>query len=117
MIKEYQFYSDKFRFIFWLDRFIFEGKRVSCGIFLKPFFLDRLSWIPIFTADTSKHISGRLCSSSVGHRGKFGHEFVEFEFNSSGRLRYANNSNYKSDSVIRKEGMNKAQLFNMVSYC
>ncbi|KAJ8602032.1 hypothetical protein CTAYLR_002725 [Chrysophaeum taylorii] len=39
----------------------------------------------------------------VGHKGKFGHEFVEFEFQPNGKLRYANNSNYKNDSMIRKE--------------
>ena len=41
---------------------------------------------------------------SVGHKGKYGHEFLEFEFRPDGRLRYANNSNYKSDILIRKEG-------------
>ena len=39
----------------------------------------------------------------VGHKGKFGHEFMEFEFNPDGVLRYANNSNYKNDTMIRKE--------------
>ncbi|KAI9330943.1 hypothetical protein BDR26DRAFT_870757 [Obelidium mucronatum] len=39
----------------------------------------------------------------VGHMGKFGHEFLEFEFRPDGKLRYANNSNYKNDSMIRKE--------------
>ena len=62
----------------------------------------------------------------VGHKGKFGHEFLEFEFRPegkemfqslsvslinfltffflfSGKLRYANNSNYKNDVMIRKE--------------
>ncbi len=39
----------------------------------------------------------------VGHTGRFGHEFLEFELRSDGRLRYANNSNYKSDLMIRKE--------------
>lgn len=80
----------------------------------------------------------------VGHKGKFGHEFLEFEFrpdgeerggtgtgrgarrglrsgrgprpgrplrcrglmsalSSAGKLRYANNSNYKNDVMIRKE--------------
>eukprot|EP00800_Vazella_pourtalesii_P012321 TRINITY_DN29126_c0_g1_i1.p1 TRINITY_DN29126_c0_g1~~TRINITY_DN29126_c0_g1_i1.p1 ORF type:complete len:150 (+),score=34.18 TRINITY_DN29126_c0_g1_i1:64-513(+) len=39
----------------------------------------------------------------VGHKGKFGHEFLEFEFQPSGKLRYANNSNYKKDIMIRKE--------------
>mmetsp|Transcript_18960 Transcript_18960/g.26258 ORF Transcript_18960/g.26258 Transcript_18960/m.26258 type:complete len:147 (-) Transcript_18960:149-589(-) len=39
----------------------------------------------------------------VGHKGKFGHEFLEFELRPDGKLRYANNSNYKNDSLIRKE--------------
>ena len=39
----------------------------------------------------------------VGHKGKFGHEFLEFEFRPNGMLRYANNSNYKNDTLIRKE--------------
>jgi protein mago nashi len=39
----------------------------------------------------------------VGHRGKFGHEFLEFEIRDDGRLRYANSSHYKSDVTIRKE--------------
>ena len=39
----------------------------------------------------------------VGHRGKFGHEFLEFELRPDGKLRYANNSNYKNDTMIRKE--------------
>ena len=42
--------------------------------------------------------------NSVGHKGQYGHEFLEFEFRKDGRLRYANNSNYKSDKLIRKEG-------------
>ena len=48
---------------------------------------------------------------SVGHRGKFGHEFMEFEFNPDGRLRYANDSKYKNDVIIRKEAfVSKAVL-------
>ena len=39
----------------------------------------------------------------VGHKGKYGHEFLEFEVTSEGRLRYANNSNYKKDELIWKE--------------
>ncbi|GAA94170.1 uncharacterized protein L969DRAFT_93551 [Mixia osmundae IAM 14324] len=38
----------------------------------------------------------------TGHTGMHGHEFLEFEF-SKGLLRYGNNSNYRSDSLIRKE--------------
>jgi len=39
----------------------------------------------------------------VGHQGKFGHEYLEFELSSNGRLRYANSSNYKGANMIRKE--------------
>ncbi|CDR95222.1 mago nashi protein, putative [Babesia bigemina] len=39
----------------------------------------------------------------VGHEGKFGHEFLEFELTSDGKLRYTNNSNYRKDSMIKKE--------------
>lgn len=39
----------------------------------------------------------------VGHQGRFGHEFLEFEFRPDGKMRYANNSNYKHDSLIKKE--------------
>ncbi|KAJ3363883.1 Protein mago nashi 2 [Allomyces arbusculus] len=39
----------------------------------------------------------------VGHTGRYGHEFLEFEFQSNGKLRYRNNSNYKNDTMIRKE--------------
>jgi len=41
--------------------------------------------------------------NSVGHRGMFGHEFLEFEFHSNGKLRYSNNSHYKNEKMIRKE--------------
>eukprot|EP01123_Difflugia_compressa_P007003 TRINITY_DN1944_c0_g2_i1.p1 TRINITY_DN1944_c0_g2~~TRINITY_DN1944_c0_g2_i1.p1 ORF type:complete len:167 (-),score=34.14 TRINITY_DN1944_c0_g2_i1:62-514(-) len=39
----------------------------------------------------------------VGHKGMFGHEFLEFEFRPNGKLRYANNSRYKNETLIRKE--------------
>ncbi|KAG9295651.1 hypothetical protein G9A89_002969 [Geosiphon pyriformis] len=35
--------------------------------------------------------------------GRYGHEFLEFELRADGRCRYANNSNYRNDSLIRKE--------------
>jgi protein mago nashi len=57
---------------------------------------------------------------STGHQGMHGHEFLEFEYSHGeisygmssvladqilgvGRIRYANNSNYRNDSLIRKE--------------
>jgi len=45
----------------------------------------------------------------VGHKGKFGHEFMEFEINPSGLLRYANNSKYKNAKMIRKQGTKTEQ--------
>jgi hypothetical protein len=65
----------------------------------------------LFISDKSP-TSPPLCCilNSVGHRGKFGHEFMEFEFKEDGKLRYANNSNYKKDSMIRKEGKSKAPV-------
>ena len=45
------------------------------------------------------------CRYYQGHKGKFGHEFIEFEFRPNGELRYSNNSAYKSkgqQDVIRK---------------
>lgn len=39
----------------------------------------------------------------VGHKGKYGHEFLEFEFRPDGRLRYGNNSNYKNHVMVRQE--------------
>lgn len=43
-----------------------------------------------------------------GHSGRFGHEFLEFDFKYQGdgrscSLRYANNSQYRNDQLIRKE--------------
>lgn len=39
----------------------------------------------------------------MGHKGRFGHEFLEFEISNNGKLRYANDSKYKGDLMIRKE--------------
>ncbi|KAJ1915133.1 hypothetical protein H4219_004466, partial [Mycoemilia scoparia] len=38
-----------------------------------------------------------------GHVGRFGHEFIEFEVNGDGLLRYANNTSYRKDGMIRKQ--------------
>ncbi|ORX67051.1 Mago nashi protein, partial [Linderina pennispora] len=37
-----------------------------------------------------------------GHKGRFGHEFLRFDIDGYGNLRYANQSNYRRDSIIRK---------------
>lgn len=55
------------------------------------------------------------CRYYVGHKGKFGHEFMEFEITSDGKLRYANNSNYKNDFMIRKEGT-QAEIFIILAF-
>uniref|UniRef100_A0A8C4M7Y2 Protein mago nashi homolog 2 n=1 Tax=Equus asinus TaxID=9793 RepID=A0A8C4M7Y2_EQUAS len=49
--------------------------------------------------------SGFFLRYYVGHKGKFGHEFLEFEFRPDGKLRYANNSNYKNDAYVHKSVM------------
>lgn len=56
------------------------------------------------TSTTAPPRAAASPARSTGHKGKFGHEFMEFEFKPNGRLRYANNSNYKNDMIIRKEG-------------
>ncbi len=56
-----------------------------------------------FMCAISKFFNYLTLLFSVGHKGKYGHEFLEFEFRPNGRLRYANNSNYKDDFLIRKE--------------
>lgn len=38
----------------------------------------------------------------TGQKGRFGHEFFRFEINQDGLLKYANNSNYRRDKIIRK---------------
>ncbi|KAK9383968.1 Mago nashi protein [Kockiozyma suomiensis] len=57
------------------------------------------------TADRAEPFYVRYYS---GHAGKFGHEFLEFDVRVQGDgrsalVRYANNSNYRNDSLIRKE--------------
>uniref|UniRef100_A0A7N5KM46 Uncharacterized protein n=1 Tax=Ailuropoda melanoleuca TaxID=9646 RepID=A0A7N5KM46_AILME len=37
----------------------------------------------------------------VGHKGSFDHRFPQFQFPPDGKLRYANNSNYTNDVMIR----------------
>ena len=79
---------------------------------------NRNSWLTQTLEITRyQNVSGRIPASllvwflfhcvisSVGHKGKYGHEFMEFEFMADGTLRYANNSNYKNDVIIRKEGL------------
>jgi protein mago nashi len=39
----------------------------------------------------------------VGHHSRHGHEFTEFEMYESGKLRYANHSNYMNEPMIRRE--------------
>ncbi|KIV78671.1 hypothetical protein PV11_06298 [Exophiala sideris] len=54
-----------------------------------------------------------------GHSGRFGHEFLEFDFRTIGdgrsaTARYANNSNYRNDSLIRKEMCVSALLISEI---
>eukprot|EP00953_Heterococcus_sp_UTEX-ZZ885_P010659 6222-Heterococcus_DN1.PRE.4 len=42
-------------------------------------------------------------SRSIGHKGQFGHERLEFQLRFDGKLRYINQSNYKGGALIQKE--------------
>jgi Mago nashi protein len=44
-----------------------------------------------------------MCAHSIGHKGQFGHERLEFQLRFDGKLRYINQSNYKGGTVIQKE--------------
>ncbi|KAM9987186.1 hypothetical protein ACTFIY_011611 [Dictyostelium cf. discoideum] len=57
----------------------------------------------ILKTETQKQKDDFYLRYYVGHKGKYGHEFLEFEFRSGNKLRYANNSHYKSENLIRKE--------------
>lgn len=61
-----------------------------------------LNYFQILVRICIVEVASQLTPISTGHSGKHGHEFLEFEY-SHGRLRYANNSNYRNDSLIRKE--------------
>eukprot|EP01028_Stygiella_incarcerata_P004243 TRINITY_DN1912_c0_g1_i2.p1 TRINITY_DN1912_c0_g1~~TRINITY_DN1912_c0_g1_i2.p1 ORF type:complete len:148 (-),score=39.56 TRINITY_DN1912_c0_g1_i2:37-480(-) len=54
----------------------------------------------------------------VGHKGKFGHEFLEFEVRPNGFFRYANGTKYRKDSIIRKRAIVQplvlSELANMI---
>ncbi|KAJ1894651.1 hypothetical protein LPJ66_005060 [Kickxella alabastrina] len=49
-----------------------------------------------------------------GHQGRFGNEFFRFEITSNGHLQYANNSNYRRDSIIRKQLTLSPALLNEI---
>ena len=51
-----------------------------------------------------------LLSRSVGHKGKFGHEFLEFEFRPDGKLRYANKCASATGSLASSAGRANANL-------
>ena len=76
-------------------------------------FRDNLYYTDISTcySDSPTYFGPLHTMFSTGHSGKHGHEFLEFEY-SHGRLRYANNSNYRNDSLIRKESVFYSRFFN-----
>lgn len=43
------------------------------------------------------------CRYYVGHMGRYGHEFLEFEIRADGTLRYNNHSKYRGNEMIKKE--------------
>lgn len=49
-----------------------------------------------------------------GHRGRYGHEFLEFEIKEDGMLRYANNSNYRSEDIIKKQARLSPEVLEII---
>lgn len=39
----------------------------------------------------------------AGHTGRYGNEFLEFEIKEDGTVRYANNSHYRNENIIKKQ--------------
>ncbi|CCW68198.1 unnamed protein product [Phytomonas sp. Hart1] len=39
----------------------------------------------------------------AGHTGRYGNEFLEFELKDDGTLKYANNSQYRNENIIKKQ--------------
>lgn len=39
----------------------------------------------------------------AGHTGRYGNEFLEFELKDDGTLKYANNSRYRNENIIKKQ--------------
>ena len=81
------------------------GAAMVSDIFFHPRLASYTRSIVYFTSS--------VIYSSTGHSGKHGHEFLEFEY-SHGRLRYANNSNYRNDSLIRKESESQLPYLNAI---
>lgn len=77
------------------------SQRTCVFVFGRPF-LPPSSMALLLWATMTEHDEFYL-RYYVGHRGQFGHEFMEFELYPSGKLRYANHSRYKDDSLIRKQ--------------
>jgi hypothetical protein len=88
-----------FTFVWWI---IFHSINMNQIIFETSFGTNQLETSILFQFILSKLLNS---TNSVGHKGRFGHEFLEFEFRPSGKLRYANNSHYKQEVMIRKEGI------------
>ncbi|KNH09453.1 hypothetical protein XU18_0138 [Perkinsela sp. CCAP 1560/4] len=49
---------------------------------------------------SGKDLSNIFLRYFVGHRGKYGREFIEFSFESNGVLKYINDSSYKKDGSL-----------------
>ena len=76
---------------------------LDCVSKVNPELLPQLSAVIPESKDEPQQKDEFYVRYYVGHKGRFGHEFMELELHPSGKLRYANNSNYKHEPMIRKE--------------
>ncbi|ELW70458.1 Protein mago nashi like protein 2 [Tupaia chinensis] len=79
--------------------------RLGCCVTVFYSFVRHLKNLPFrgFLGTNMAMASDFFLRYHVGHKGKFGHKFLEFEFRPEGKLRYPNNSNSKNDVMIQKE--------------
>lgn len=50
----------------------------------------------------------------AGHTGRYGNEFLEFELKDDGTLKYANNSHYRNENIIKKQARVSAAVIEEV---
>lgn len=50
----------------------------------------------------------------AGHTGRYGNEFLEFELKDDGTLKYANNSQYRNENIIKKQARISQQVLDIV---
>lgn len=62
-----------------------------------------LNEVPSSPAQIPENAFLEYCRYYIGHTGRHGHEFLEFELRGDGTLKYANGSSYRRDTLLKKQ--------------